>query len=208
MSRCSGSQRQAPAPSSGLACAPWANLSLASKYGPTNLGWFWFRPISTVSDFRKVHVCKAGPGTLRQCRDEAFWAKDRPFCKDRPFYIERDGVGEPSMSTRPMLPCAMPDASSGVFERRKCLLRKTDFTSRFNLICPFNPSSENIWLAPSGKSVAFLRAFRTHKRGASRSSRVSGAECDGRGRRQLTSDAARGWRNRVVLIPRRWDQAL
>ena len=101
-----------------------------------------------------------------------------------------------------------PDASSGVFERRKCLLRKTDFTSRFNLICPFNPSSENIWLAPSGKSVAFLRAFRTHKRGASRSSRVSGAGCDGRGRCQLTSDVARGWRNRVVPIPRRWDQAL
>jgi hypothetical protein len=41
------------------------------------------------------------------------------------------------------------------------------------------------------------------KRGATRSSRVMGAGCDGRGRRQLTSDVARGRRKRVVLISRR-----
>jgi hypothetical protein len=41
------------------------------------------------------------------------------------------------------------------------VLVKTHFTSRLNLIRPFNPSRENNPLAPSGKSVAFLRASRT-----------------------------------------------
>jgi hypothetical protein len=42
-------------------------------------------------------------------------------------------------------------------------------------------------------------------RGASRSSRVLGAECDGRGR-ALDETRERGRRSRVVLMPRRWHQ--
>ncbi len=54
--------------------------------------------------------------------------------------------------------------ASGVVSRHENPVRpKTQFASRFNLIRPFNPSREKIWLAPSGKSVAFLRAFRTHR---------------------------------------------
>ena len=42
--------------------------------------------------------------------------------------------------------------------------------------------------------------------GAYASSRTLSAGCDGRERHQLTRDAARGRRRRVVLISRRWDQ--
>jgi hypothetical protein len=85
------------------------------------------------------------------------------------------------------------------------VLVKTNFTRRFNLIRPFNPLRENNPLAASGKSVAFLRPSRTHKRGGSRSSRTLGAGCDGRvGARDERGRRVR--QNRVVLIPRRWDQ--
>jgi hypothetical protein len=49
---------------------------------------------------------------------------------------------------------------------------------------------QHAWIALTPKSVAFFRLFRTHKRGASRSSRVLGAGCDGRdgrGERQAQS---------------------
>jgi hypothetical protein len=59
---------------------------------------------------------------------------------------------------------ADPDASGGASRHENPLPPKNHFASRFNLIRLLNPSCENIWLAPSGKSVAFLRAFRTHKR--------------------------------------------
>jgi hypothetical protein len=50
-----------------------------------------------------------------------------------------------------------------------------------------------------------LRVSRAHKRGVSRSSRTLGAGCGGRG--GVTDEHADcGWRSRVVLIPRRWDQ--
>src|SRR5580704_13291290 len=57
---------------------------------------------------------------------------------------------------------------------------KGKFASPFNTICRFTYSHAIISLAPSGKSVVLVCASRTHERGATRSSRVLGAGCDGR----------------------------
>jgi hypothetical protein len=58
---------------------------------------------------------------------------------------------------------------------------KTNFLNRINVIWVVQLESEKYFALPGPQISGFLLPSRTHKRGASRSSRVLGAGCDGRG---------------------------
>ena len=70
-----------------------------------------------------------------------------------------------------------------------------------------NPLHEKYFAFPETKSDIWSAPSRSHKRGASRSSGTLGAGCDGRFG-AVDERGQGGRRNRVVLISRRWDQAL
>src|SRR5215472_10518429 len=73
------------------------------------------------------------------------------------------------------------------------------------------PSRQKYITSVFQKYMIILPAFRLHRRGVSRSSRTLGAGCGGRegAQRAMRADEGipRGRRRRVVLVPRRWDQA-
>ena len=81
---------------------------------------------------------------------------------------------------------------------------KPDLVSQFKRIAPASCRRKK-FLFTKNRNHAFWCVSRSDQRGVSRSSRTLAAGCDGRGcisRRGIW----RGRRNRVVLIPRRWDQ--
>jgi len=72
------------------------------------------------------------------------------------------------------------EAPVGVFGVTPQQRRKTNFASPFKSIERFKSQVQKYSSSGFRKFMIYVRVSRAHKRGASRSSRVSGAGCDGR----------------------------
>jgi hypothetical protein len=82
-------------------------------------------------------------------------------------------------------------------EKRKLLME-------FKLIWVVQSYCEKYFALRLPQISGYLALSRTHKEGASRSSRRLGAGCGGRFGCALTNAAISGRQSRVVLAPRRW----